>query len=264
MPTSTKPWFIVKEILHNLWAISEQGWDTAYLAVGKTGALLVDTCFGIGDLRSVVESITRMPVTVVHTHGHGDHACGSYQFEAVHVMAEDVKLLASNYTPEARMQHAKNFGALMREQGRSPSAVVAAAPPKIEPIGEGRVFDLGGRVFRTIAVPGHTAGSLCLFEPNGGILLTGDSILEGDIFLHLRESLSPAVYLNSLRRLCASARSARYILPGHNRTPIEPLILGEVIEGVKSIIAGRRKDAPFRDGGLKACFGNASVIYKPS
>ena len=57
---------------------------------------------------------------------------------------------------------------------------------------------------------------------------------------------------------------ARYVLPGHNRTPIEPSILGQLIEGVKTILAGDRRDPLFQGNGLKASFGNASVIYKPA
>jgi hydroxyacylglutathione hydrolase len=264
MPTHTKPWFIVREVLHNLWSISEQGWDTAYLAVGTDGALLVDTCWGIGDLRAVVESITRLPVTLVHTHGHADHVSGSAQFETVHISGDDRELLESCYTKRFRTRWAENFHKLLLEQGRSPRAWSKTRLGRVVPITNGHAFYIGGRTFRAISVPGHTAGCICLFEPREGILITGDSVLEGDIFLHTPDSVGLGAYLFGLRKLCASARSVRYILPGHNRTPIDPSILGILIEGVKDILKGNRKDPVFKDGGLNARFGRASVIYRPS
>ena len=50
----------------------------AYLVMGESHALLVDTCAGFGDLRSCVEGLTDLPVTVAITHGHEDHMMGSY------------------------------------------------------------------------------------------------------------------------------------------------------------------------------------------
>lgn len=36
---------------------------------------------------------------------------------------------------------------------------------------------LGGREWRAVYTPGHTADHLCLFDPNGGVLLAGDHVL---------------------------------------------------------------------------------------
>ena len=51
-----------------------------YLVQGTNGAVLLDTGFGIGDLRSFVESLITTPYHVWLSHGHLDHAGGSAQF----------------------------------------------------------------------------------------------------------------------------------------------------------------------------------------
>jgi glyoxylase-like metal-dependent hydrolase (beta-lactamase superfamily II) len=50
--------------------------------------------------------------------------------------------------------------------------------PTTEPtklLGEGDVVDLGDRAFEVLHVPGHTAGSLALWDAADGTLFTGDT-----------------------------------------------------------------------------------------
>ena len=60
-------------------------WEPAGVAssliLGKTKALLIDTGYGYGDLKSVVRSLTGLPLCVVNTHCHLDHAGGNYLFQ---------------------------------------------------------------------------------------------------------------------------------------------------------------------------------------
>jgi glyoxylase-like metal-dependent hydrolase (beta-lactamase superfamily II) len=48
----------------------------SYLIVGKKAAVLIDTGYGIADYYEACQSITKLPLSVVLTHGHGDHAGG--------------------------------------------------------------------------------------------------------------------------------------------------------------------------------------------
>lgn len=62
-----------ESIAKNTWRISESGMVNCYLLTGDTGALLIDTGCGLGDLSEVVKRITGLSVTVVLTHMHPDH-----------------------------------------------------------------------------------------------------------------------------------------------------------------------------------------------
>ena len=69
------------------------------LVEGKNRALLVDTSWGIKDLRSLVEKLISVPYTVVNTHGHPDHCYGNFQFDEVLVPEKDVDVYARILLP---------------------------------------------------------------------------------------------------------------------------------------------------------------------
>ena len=64
--------------IYHIW---EPAGVASSLIIGKKKALLIDTGYGYGDLKAVVESLTDLPVQVVNTHCHLDHAGGNYQFQ---------------------------------------------------------------------------------------------------------------------------------------------------------------------------------------
>jgi len=88
--------------------------------------------------------------------------------------------------------------------------------PPVEAIGEGKEMRYGPYAFEILAVPGHTPGQLCLWEPEQKILVSGDHIL-GDITPNItcwpgiEDSLGD--YLESLER--TRTLHAALVLPGH-------------------------------------------------
>lgn len=55
------------------------------MIVGEHHALLFDTGYGFGDLKSLVRAVTDKPLYVVNSHGHVDHACGNAQFGSAYI-----------------------------------------------------------------------------------------------------------------------------------------------------------------------------------
>jgi glyoxylase-like metal-dependent hydrolase (beta-lactamase superfamily II) len=174
-----------------------------YLIFGEDGALLEDT--GAGDAETaviVMELISRwadrkqktsVPLTVVHSHGHGDHTAGDAQFAGL----DGVRLIPAS-PPELQAA----FG-------------IANWP---EDIGE---IDLGGRVLDIIPIPGHHAASIAIYDPRTGVLLTGDSFYPGR--LYVGEADYPA-FVASTRRMVDFTRDrpVAHILGTHieqTRTP---------------------------------------------
>jgi glyoxylase-like metal-dependent hydrolase (beta-lactamase superfamily II) len=257
------PWYTRKKVREGLWAISEQGWTTAYLVVGKRRAFLVDSGWGIGNLRALAESLTDRPLAVVHTHGHTDHVSGSYGFETVYVGRKDLPLLRRGYAKSVRRKHSEGFRELLLAQGCSPREYARGRLKRIVPIDEGYVFDLGGRALEVMAVPGHTRGSICLIEKRERILFTGDSVLEGDIFVHLQKRPGLAGYFSSLEKISAAADRGAVLLPGHNRTPLGVSILHQLIAGTEDLLAGKRRGRPIGDGACRIDLGRAALLYRP-
>ena len=58
----------------------------AYLVVGADSAALIDSGMGVGELRAVVDSLTKLPCEVLNTHYHWDHVGANPHFglRAIH------------------------------------------------------------------------------------------------------------------------------------------------------------------------------------
>ena len=97
-----------------------------------------------------------MPLLVVHSHGHGDHTSGDAQFRGV----AGVELI----------------------DGKS-KALVDAFHLRDWPNQAG-VIDLGGgRVLDLVPIPGHQEASIALYDRRTGVLLTGDTVYPGRLYI---------------------------------------------------------------------------------
>lgn len=258
-------WFKVCELPGNVWVIDDNGQDTIYLVQGKTQALLIDTGLGVGDLSKLVALLTPMPVIVVNTHGHPDHVGGNYQFENVHIVREDIPMLHGCFERQERTWLLENILRDMPLSEPFQEFWLAQKPGSISTIQPGHIFDLGGRVIKVIAVPGHTRGCIGLLDECARLLFIGDSILAGAIWLHLRESLPLNIFLESINRLNLLADKFDQILPAHNISPLPKAIIGELSEGITAILEGRLSGEPhrtFAGDGLVCNFGQCGIVYR--
>lgn len=74
-------YYKVIDMGNGIYHIWEPAGVASSLVIGKTKALLIDTGYGYGDLKSVVRSLTDLPIRVMNTHCHLDHAGGNYLFQ---------------------------------------------------------------------------------------------------------------------------------------------------------------------------------------
>ena len=58
----------------------------AFLFVGASRELLVDSTTGAGDLAAVVKQLTDLPVTLVNTHADEDHIGFNHQFPLAYML----------------------------------------------------------------------------------------------------------------------------------------------------------------------------------
>ena len=85
-------------------------------------------------------------------------------------------------------------------------------------------FELGDRKISFFPCPGHTHGSISLYDPVTGYLFCGDTICEGKVLLGFEESSSVEVFLHTLYDIQAkcSAMKVTKLYPGHHKTPLMP------------------------------------------
>jgi glyoxylase-like metal-dependent hydrolase (beta-lactamase superfamily II) len=136
-----------------------------YLFFGRDRALLQDTGAGETNVAEIVNQTVAewcrrnnresVPLVVVHSHGHRDHTSGDAQFTG-----------KANVTmvPLSVEATSKTYG--IRQWPTDPGAI-----------------DLGGRVLDVIAIPGHHPVSVAFYDRRTGILLTGDSLYPGRLYV---------------------------------------------------------------------------------
>lgn len=195
---------IVAEIAKNTYAINEFGMSAMYLLIGTKRALLIDTGTGAADLKKLVEEMTDLPCDVALTHSHLDHIGGAMYFPRVYLSKADQTFLWSSLdeelselpdvprelSPQEREKAGlKCLQASCRQYaeylGRCGSYDVFDYCPENIPLfehfpefldlEEGMAFDLGGRLVRVIATPGHTPGGRSFIDEQSRILFSGDA-----------------------------------------------------------------------------------------
>ena len=85
-------------------------------------------------------------------------------------------------------------------------------------------FDVGNFILEIIHTPGHTSGSICIYEVNRNLLFTGDTVFAKGTLSYISKSGSIGDYINSIGRL--ATMKVKAILPGHgdiSKTPDEDM-----------------------------------------
>jgi hydroxyacylglutathione hydrolase len=181
--------FVLRESLCATWEA-----PFMYLLVGSKQALLIDTG-DIADPRLMpleaavmkllpAEAASKMPLIVVHSHGHLDHRAGDPQFEHV----PGIQLVPSD------LEHVRkyfNFGDW--------------------PNGAAQV-DLGDRIIDVLPAPGHHPAQLVYYDRNTGLVFSGDFLLPGRLLVDDFDA-----YEASARRVAdfLKDRPVSHVLGGH-------------------------------------------------
>jgi len=205
----------VKQLSNRIYAMDDDG-ATGYVVLGNEKALVIDTMNASDDLGAVVRSITDLPVTVVNTHGHGDHICGNIFFEEAYIHPADLPLALefSNYP---------DFVAEISKHGLS--------MPPFKEIPDGAVIDLGGATLEVVLLPGHTPGEICLLYREERVLFTGDGI-NCHLWMQLDNSLSMKELKKNMEKISWVKEKADKILHGHTMDYNDISLFDELYKGV--------------------------------
>lgn len=223
----------VREIADGIYRINEFNLTTMFVIIGKERALVLDCGTGVGDFKTVVDNLTTLPYDVALTHVHVDHAGGRGQFEKVFCSAADERLF-KDISVFFRKFYAWMMRYIMQIKAirlRDASIHKIEKEPEHVHIGEGYVFDLGGRTVRVHEVPGHTRGSLAFHLVEDEILFTGDD-MNPLLLLFLKGATSAEELLESVDKLLAIEGVTTY-WPSHLDAPLSL----EQRDGIRAAIA---------------------------
>lgn len=185
-----------------------------YLFFGKDRGLLWDTGSRNGDLvptlRRVVhdwlERNHRQSITLIvaHSHAHSDHTWGDAAVQAMNDPDIPIQFVAPNVEAVTKFFNISPW-----------------------PTGLGQV-DLGGRVLNIIPIPGHEKSGIALYDRLTGIVLTGDNLYPGRLYISDFKT-----YQVSTERLIAflDGKPVAYILGNHieeTSTPFKDFPIGSI------------------------------------
>jgi glyoxylase-like metal-dependent hydrolase (beta-lactamase superfamily II) len=194
---------------------------------GRDRDLVIDTGMGVASLREFAKDILAQPVTAVATHVHIDHIGNHHEFEACE--ADGLKCPVGEHTLAGPDFYPTNIATLLVPpiSGYEVTGPMLTALPnanydmrsfRIRPaqvthiVDEGDIIDLGDRSFEVLHLPGHSPGSIGLWEARTQILFSGDAVYDGALVDTLHHS-NVADYVRTMLRL--RELPARIIHAGH-------------------------------------------------
>lgn len=160
--------------------------ESLYLVEGNDRAVLIDAGTRVPRLDKIVAGITSKPVTMILTHGHGDHVGGVGPFPEVWIGPADEPMLRNNQR---------------RYRG------------EVKHLTDGETIDLGGRKLEVMFTPGHTSGSVTFFDKENHYGFSGDAFGSTNllVFTNLSNVKASAQKVEQYMK----DNDIRFLYPGH-------------------------------------------------
>ena len=151
--------YVSEEILPGVRMIRDSDNDKMFLVKGEKAYALIDSGQGRGNLREYLSQYTGgLPIEPIFTHSHGDHIGQADQF-----IADTVERIGEADRPATER--------LLKSRGIADDVIAK----NLQSVHNGDHVDLGDRSLVIYDAPGHTPGSIVIFDEKTGNLFTGDS-----------------------------------------------------------------------------------------
>jgi hydroxyacylglutathione hydrolase len=213
------PEWQVHEYNPDLYILRQSGCTDAempflYLFFGKDKALLWDTGSRNGNLVPELQLVihrwlernhlSNITLIVTHSHSHEDHIWGDVAVQAMRDQAIKLEFMAPTVEEASTKFNIKSW-----------------------PTGIGEV-DLGGRAMSIVPLPGHDKYAIALYDRKTGIVLTGDSLYPGRLYVR-----DFAAFKASTERLIGflEGKPVAHVLGNHieeTRTPFKDFPIGSI------------------------------------
>ena len=200
---------------------------------------------GVGDIERIIL-----------THGHDDHRALAARIGAesgaeilFHPLEAGKTLSGPARDSDTTNAWIDTFRSMGAPEEEIPPLLEESESPRIDPettatsfVNDADVIDCGAFALKVLHTPGHSCGSICLYEEDSGLLFSGDTILPGFHVTAILEMdivcVDPAynslkLHVESLHRL--RGLNASCVLPGHG------VIFGEYFGAVDELLERHNK-----------------------
>lgn len=245
------PYIEVYHFEDNLYGLFNQNCDGAgdvwqWLVVGPEKAMLIDTAFGIGDMKGLCDLLTGgKELIVANTHIGPDHAFGNIRFDKVYCHELEYTNIRRRITPTA-------WDYLFDEDGNNIWLQFDKEdlPPyrdyELVPVPNHYVFNLGEDYdVELIWMPGHAVGHCMYLDKKMRRLFAGDDVCSDVIGCGgggrpgetNTQFLTIEAYRNELVKLCERLDEFDYIFPGHFMVYLENNLMLDILDALNAILA---------------------------
>ena len=237
------PYVEVYKFRDNLYCMFQESMDGMgdlwmYLLDGPEKAMLIDTGFGVGDLKGLCRHLVGdKPLIVVNTHHHFDHAYGNAQFDVCYCHEYEVPLMESKNNP-----HIWDY--LFKEDGSckftefDKADIIPWHKYEIVGVEDGHIFDLGGGYeVEAVLLPGHTPGHCAYYDRRQHILFQGDTTGIGSYpGVPNRQYCSVEALRDGLKKLQPRFAEIQGCFPGHGMLDVSSVSLQYLLDAAEAIL----------------------------
>lgn len=240
------PYAEVYQYRENMYAIFTESFDGAgdpwmFLIDGPQKAMLIDTGFGVGDLKGLVRKLVNdKELIVVNTHAHFDHAYGDCQFGKVYCHEAEVPNLQRKNNPHIwdYLFDPETHKPIFTEFDRAD--IVPFQEFEIIGVPDGYCFDLGeGYLVEAVHLPGHAPGQCGYYDLHNQDIFIGDTNGIGKPFENdpYEDFYTVEALCLALRRLKPRFAQIRGVFPGHGMLDQPNVALQNILNAAEAVLA---------------------------
>lgn len=182
--------------------------ENTYIVWDETGecAIIDPGCLNDKEFEKLdgfIQSKNLKPVRLINTHCHFDHIFGVERCRAAYQLKWEAHN-GDNAWVEGVQAKAALFGI----------SVQPVALPDVE-LNEGDKICFGNSILNIFHVPGHSLGSICFYEENSKVLITGDVLFSGSIGRTDLDGGNYETLITGIKTKLLTLHSDVLVYPGH-------------------------------------------------
>ena len=212
-----------------------------YLIIGPEKAMLIDTGFGVGNLKALCDKLSGgKELIVVNTHNHIDHCSGNFWFDKVWIHELDYPGLMAQMRPGLVIKACCDENGMPRDTYFDVNDLAPFRKYEVETFRDGHIFDLGdGYQIEAVHLGGHSLGQSAFFDHQTGCIFIGDTTSAMGI-----SKDDPNYYYSTinclrdnLKKLQPRFEKISGVFPGHGTIDLHWYALQYILDAAERIIA---------------------------